>query len=301
MSLPQAHLICAVLVVVDIVARTWRFQWILRGMRFQVPFMEVLALNTVGDAASAVTPLRLGGEPARLAALTHARVPLSAGIVAAIVEVMVMWPLVIALAGWLALMYAPSWWRAAEPLLEERVSGVWVWVAGILAFVAVAWWAASRLSPRSSVVMQRGTRRAYAYYRRLSAWPLVASVPLTLASLAARVAILPVLSLTLASPPPIGPVIFASLILTYGQMALPTPSGAGLVEIGFMGGAAGDMGTRYGSILLVWRFYTTILLVALGILLGLRQYGADAVTAILRGRARSSGRTGADGADGEHP
>lgn len=294
MSLLQAHLICFALVVVDLVARAWRFQWILRGMRFEVPFMEVLALNTVGDAASAVTPLRLGGEPARLAALTHARVPLSAGIVAAIVEVLVMWPLVIAVAGWLALMYAPSWWRAAEPLLEDRVSGGWVWVVGILALTAIVWWAAGRFSPRSGYAMQRGTRRAFAFYRRLSAWPLVASVPLTLASLAARVAILPVLALTLASPPPIGPLIFASLILTYGQTALPTPSGAGLVEIGFLGGAAGDMGTRYGSILLVWRFYTTILLVALAILLGLRQYGADAAAAIVRGRARTSDRKGTD-------
>ena len=294
MSLLQAHLICSALVLVDLVARTWRFQWILKGMRFQVPFMEVLALNTVGDAASAVTPLRLGGEPVRLAALTHARVPLSAGIVAAVVEVLVMWPLVIAVAGWLALMYAPSWWRAAEPLLEDRASGGWVWIVGILAFTALAWWAARRFFPRSSYAMQRGTRRAYAYYRRLSAWPLVASVPLTLASLAARVAILPVLALTLASPPPMGPLIFASLILTYGQTALPTPSGAGLVEIGFLGGAAGDLGTRYGSILLVWRFYTTILLVALGVLLGLRQYGADAAAAILRGRARTSNRPGAD-------
>ena len=287
MSLLQAHLICFALVVIDLVARAWRFQWILRGMRFKVPFVEVLALNTVGDAASAVTPLRLGGEPARLAALTHAKVPLSAGIVAAVVEVLVMWPLVIAVAGWLALAYAPSWWRAARPLLENRVSGSWVWLAVALAAIALIWWGAVRFAPRSGGAVQRGTRRAWAFYRRLPAWPLVAGVPLTLVSLAARVAILPVLALTLAHPPAMGPLIFASLILTYGQLALPTPSGAGLVEIGFLGGAAGDLGARYGSILFVWRFYTTILLVALGILLGVMQYGADAAGAIARGRGRT--------------
>lgn len=265
-------------------------------MRFQVPFVEVLALNTVGDAASAVTPLRLGGEPARLAALTHAKVPLSAGIVAAVVEVLVMWPLVIAVAGWLALAYAPSWWRAARPLLENRVTGSWVWLAVALAAIALIWWGAVRFAPRSGGAVQRGTRRAWAFYRRLPAWPLVAGVPLTLVSLAARVAILPVLALTLANPPAMGPLIFASLILTYGQLALPTPSGAGLVEIGFLGGAAGDLGARYGSILFVWRFYTTILLVALGILLGVMQYGADAAAAIVRGRGRTSdgGRVGSE-------
>jgi uncharacterized membrane protein YbhN (UPF0104 family) len=298
MSLLQAHLICIVLVVVDLVARAWRFQWILRGMRFEVPFMEVLALNTVGDAASAVTPLRLGGEPARLAALTHAKVPLSAGIVAAVVEVLVMWPLVIAVAGWLALAYAPSWWRAAKPLLESRMTGSWIWIAVALAVLALVWWGAVRLSARSGGAVQRGTRRAWAYYRRMSAWPLVASVPMTLVSLAARVAILPVLALTLADPPAMGPLIFASLILTYGQLALPTPSGAGLVEIGFLGGAAGDMGARSGSLLFVWRFYTTILLVALGIGLGVMQYGSDTISAIMRGRARSSSR---DRARNERP
>lgn len=298
MSLLQAHLVCIALVIVDLVTRAWRFQWILRGMHYRVAFGEVLALNTVGDAASAITPLRLGGEPARLAALAHAKVPLSAGIVAAVVEVLVMWPLVIAVAGWLALAYAPSWWRAARPLLENRLTGSWLWVAVALAVVALLWWGAVRLSARAGGAVQRGTRRAWAYYRRLPAWPLVASVPLTLVSLAARVAILPVLALTLADPPAMGPLIFASLILTYGQLALPTPSGAGLVEIGFLGGAAGDMGGRYGSILFVWRFYTTILLVALGILLGVMQYGADAASAIMRGRSHSADR---DRARGEQP
>ncbi len=294
MSPLQAHLICVVLVIVDLVTRAWRFQWILRGMRFRVSFMEVLALNTVGDAASAVTPLRLGGEPARLAALTHARVPLSAGIVAAVVEVLVMWPLVIAVAGWLALVYAPSWWRAARPLLENRLTGSWIWIAVVLAVLALLWWGAARLSARSGGAVHRATRRAWAYYRRMPAWPLVASVPLTLVSLAARVAILPVLALTLANPPAMGPLIFASLILTYGQLALPTPSGAGLVEIGFLGGAAGDLGARYGSTLFVWRFYTTILLVALGIGLGVMQYGSDAISAILRGRGRAASRSDVD-------
>lgn len=288
MSLLQAHLICAALVVVDLVARVWRFQWILKGMRFKVPFIEVLALNCVGDAASAVTPLRLGGEPARLAALTHARVPLSAGVVATVVEIAVMWPFVIAVAGWLALMYAPSWWSAARPQLSQAANGGWIWIAGVVVLTVLVWWAARRFFPRSTDVMQRGTRRALAFYRRLSAWPLIASVPLTIISLAARVAILPVLALTLTTPPPMGPLIFASFILIYGQLALPTPSGAGLVEIGFLGGAAGDFGARFGSILLVWRFYTTIVLVALGILLGLKQYGADAVGAVLRGRPRTA-------------
>lgn len=284
MRILAIHLACIALVVVDLVARTWRFQWILRGMRFDVPFGEVLTVNVVGDAASAVTPLRVGGEPARLAALAYARVPLTAGIVAVLLETVVMWPPIIAAAGWLALIYAPRWWRQAEPQLAHTASAAWPWLAGFILVGVVAWLATRRAFPSMSQEMRRGTRRAFAYARRMPAWPLAAGIPLTLVSLAARVAILPLLALTLPHPPPLGPLSFASFTLLYGQLLLPTPSGAGVVEIGFLGGAVGAFGGHHAALLLYWRVYTTFVLVALGVLLGLRAYGRRAVAAMLRGR-----------------
>jgi len=285
MRLFEVHLACIALVVIDLVARTWRFQWILRGMRFDVPFGEVLTLNVVGDAASAITPLRAGGEPARLGALAHARVPLAAGVVAILIEIFVMWPVIIMAAGWLALIYAPRWWRAAEPQLAHTAAAAWPWVAGFIALGVLAWFASRRAFPNVSQHMRRGTRRAFAYGRRMPAWPLLAGIPLTLASLAARVAILPVLALSLPHPPPLGPLSFASFTLLYGQLLLPTPSGAGVVEIGFLGGAVGALGGRHAVLLLYWRIYTTFVLVALGVLLGLRVYGREAIAAMMRGRA----------------
>ncbi|HEX6534867.1 MAG TPA: lysylphosphatidylglycerol synthase transmembrane domain-containing protein [Gemmatimonadaceae bacterium] len=284
----EAHLVCLVLVGVDLLARTWRIQWILRGLRFRLPFGEVLTLNVVGDAASAITPLRLGGEPARVAAFAHARVPVTAGMVAIGIEILVMWPVIFAAAGWLALIYAPAWWRAAEPRMATTVSGAWPWVVAVVVVSVLAWVAARRFFPHVSHHLRRSTRRAFAYARRMPAWPLAASVPLTLVSLAARVAILPVLALTLPSPPPLGPLSFASFTLIYGQLLLPTPSGAGVVELGFLGGAVGDLGDRYGSILLAWRFYTVFVLVALGLVLGVRHYGRAAVAAMLRGRTAAA-------------
>ena len=100
-------------------------------------------------------------------------------------------------------------------------------------------------------------RRVRVYLRRMPRWPLVASIPLSVIPIATRIALLPVLALTLPSPPPIGPVIFGSFALLYSQMVLPTPSGAGVVELGFLGGAAGELGEGQGWILLAWRFYTT--------------------------------------------
>ena len=55
-------------------------------------------------------------------------------------------------------------------------------------------------------------------------------------NLATRVAILPVLALTLPNPPALALLIVGSFALLYGQLILPTPAGAGAVELGFLGG-----------------------------------------------------------------
>jgi uncharacterized membrane protein YbhN (UPF0104 family) len=107
--------------------------------------------------------------------------------------------------------------------------------------------------------------------------PLLASIPLSLINLATRVAILPVLALTLPSPPPIGPLAVGSFALLYSQLILPTPSGAGAVELGFLGGAAGDLGADEGWLLLAWRVYTNGIGVLLGVVLAARVYGWPAL------------------------
>jgi uncharacterized membrane protein YbhN (UPF0104 family) len=127
-------------------------------------------------------------------------------------------------------------------------------------------------------------RRVLVYLRRMPRWPLVASLPLSVIPIAARIAILPVLALTLPSPPPLEPVIFGSFALLYSQMVLPTPSGAGVVELGFLGGAAGELGEGQGWILLAWRFYTNGLGVLLGVWLALSIYGWPVLRKVLRGK-----------------
>ena len=96
-------------------------------------------------------------------------------------------------------------------------------------------------------------------------------------NLATRVAILPVLALTLPSPPAMGPLALGSFALLYSQLVLPTPSGAGAVELGFLGGAAGDLGTGEGWLLLAWRFYTNGIGVILGVALAVQVYGWPAL------------------------
>ncbi|MDB4911791.1 MAG: hypothetical protein JWO39_2614 [Gemmatimonadetes bacterium] len=286
MSILAAHLICSVLVVIDLVTRALRFQWLLAGLRIRVSFRDSFVMTTVGDAAAAVTPNRLGAEPARLAAAAFAGVPVTAAFVAVTYEILVTAPVTAAAAGWLALIYAPRWWHNASPMLAETVHRTWPVIAALVIAGIVAWIFLRRAMPKTSHTLRRNTRRAWAYARRMPAWPLLASVPLTLLGLAARVAILPVLALTLPFPPPLGPLTFGSFALLYAQILVPTPSGAGVIDLGFVGGAVGNLGSHHRSLLLIWRFYTTVAVVAAGVIVALRVYGPAAVAALARRRER---------------
>jgi uncharacterized membrane protein YbhN (UPF0104 family) len=282
MSLLEATLLCIALVLIDLLVRAWRIQWIVQGLGHRIGFWDTFVLNAYGDAACALTPLRLGGEPARLAGMLRSRVPATAAFVAISLEVLAAWPVILVAAGWLVWRYAPAWWSSAGPQLATAAQGAWPWVLLVTLLSVAAWWYARRIASPAVRHVRRPVRRALVYWRRMPLWPLVASLPLTFLNLATRVAILPVLALTLPSPPEIGPLLVGSFGLLYSQLVLPTPSGAGAVELGFLGGAAGDLGGRAGWLLLAWRFYTNGVGVVLGVGLAAHAYGWPALRRLAR-------------------
>jgi len=269
----EAQLMCVGLVAADLLARAWRIQWIVRGLGHRMTLWDSFVLNAFGDAACALTPLRIGGEPARLAGMLRTRVPATAAFVAISLEVLAAWPVIIVAAGWLIWRYVPAWWLLAGPRLSAAAASAWPWVVVVVVASVVAWRAASRVASPAARQLRRPVKRALVYWRRMPRWPLVASLPLSFINLATRVAILPVLALTLPNPPAMGPLALGSFALLYSQLVLPTPSGAGAVELGFLGGAAGDLGGGEGWLLLVWRFYTNGIGVLLGVVLAARIYG----------------------------
>jgi uncharacterized membrane protein YbhN (UPF0104 family) len=282
MTYLEAHLICVGLVAADLLARAWRIQWIVRGLGHQMSVKDAIVLNAFGDAACALTPLRIGGEPARLAGMLRSGVPATAAFVGISFEVLAAWPVIIVAAGWLIWMYAPAWWATTGPGLTAAAIGAWPWLLLVLVLSLLAWGYARRVSSPVTRQLKRPVRRIFAYWRRMPGWPLLASMPLSLVNLATRVAILPVLALTLTSPPALGPTTLGSFALLYSQLILPTPSGAGPVELGFLGGAAGDLGEGQGWLLLAWRFYTSGIGVLLGVMLAASIYGWPALRKLVR-------------------
>jgi uncharacterized membrane protein YbhN (UPF0104 family) len=285
MSPLAAHAICLGLVALDFLVRGWRLQWIMQGLGSRLPLRDGVVVNAFGDAANALTPLRLGGEPARVAGLLRTGVRLTAALVGITLEAVISRLVLIAGAAWLIWRYAPAWWVTAGPSLRAGASRAWPWLVLVLVVGLILWRYTQRAVSPASKRLRRPMRRVLVYLRRMPRWPLVASIPLSAIAMATRIAILPVLSLTLPSPPPLGPVIFGSFALLYSQMVLPTPSGAGVVELGFLGGAAGELGEGQGWILLAWRFYTNGVGLVLGVWLALSIYGWPVLRKVLRGKA----------------
>ena len=198
---------------------------------------------------------------------------MTVGVVSIGVELLVMTPVMLVGSAVLFGVLAPEWWGSVGPAIAVEMKQSWRWVALITALVIVAWALTHRLAPAASAALRREVAAARLYARGMPRWPLVACVPLTLVSAAARIAILPMLALTLPYDLPIAAVVVGSFVLLFSQLVLPTPAGAGVVELGFLGGAAGEMGADETTLLLVWRFYTTIVGVALGFVLAGHRYG----------------------------
>src|SRR5256886_16588792 len=133
----MSHVLALVLLGVDCVARAWRIQlatWTAGG---RLSFSHAFRLNLYGEAASQLTPNRLGGEPARFLGLNEARLRPVTGIVAIGVEVACEWPVFLLVGAVLFGYYVPDWRGAARTSLHRHPVGELVTVANIAPLVLV--------------------------------------------------------------------------------------------------------------------------------------------------------------------
>jgi uncharacterized membrane protein YbhN (UPF0104 family) len=268
-----AHALCGGLCFADYLARAWRIQLLTRGVSYPLGFRDAMAVNLIGDAACSLTPLRIAGEPARLGVMLSAGVPPTASFVAITYEVLAAWPVIILAAAALLGLFAPQWWASAAPGMRLAFEEAWPWVVlvGVLTLGIWVWF--RRRAPSTGHHLRRPIKRMQVHWRRMP-WPLLlATTPLSFINLASRVAVLPVLAATLPDSPPLGLMLVGSFALLYSQLILPTPSGAGAVELGFLGGAAGNLGSGEHALLLAWRFYTTGIGLVLGTVMGVHRFG----------------------------
>src|SRR5436853_6185904 len=90
----MGHLLALALLALDCLVRAWRIQLATWTSGARLSFGDAFRLNLYGEAASQLTPNRLGGEPARFLGLTEAGLRPVTGLVAIGVEAACEWPVV---------------------------------------------------------------------------------------------------------------------------------------------------------------------------------------------------------------
>ena len=261
---PTLQLTALALCAADVTVRAIRLRLLVPGGS-ALSLWRAVTINAYGDAASAITPARLGGDPARFAGCRRAGIDTPRALAGLGVETLIDWALLLGATVVLGFAFADTAAAGARHLITLATSPkarlfVALTLALILASTAAARWYRRRIPP--VVLGTLGT--AWRHARQLG-WPSVTiAASLTALSMALRVGILPVL---VAGQPGVSmsAVIVGSFTLLFGQLALPTPAGAGAVELGFVGGFAETMSPgALAGLLVAWRVYTLILPGALG-------------------------------------
>jgi uncharacterized membrane protein YbhN (UPF0104 family) len=272
------HALAILLLAIDCTTRAWRIQLATWASGGHLGFRDALRLNLYGEAASTFTPNRLGGEPARFLGMTWSRLRVVQALVALGVEVAAEWPVFGAVAVALAAYYVPDWSQAAERFLTHSLARDLLGFELIALIALLVIWTLQRLVRPGAIRhrVRRQWRVALAHVRRAPWWVLFAGALLTVISLAARALILPALLWGHPDRPPFAVMFFGSLALIHAPLVVPLPSGGGGIEVAFLSGFAGDFGPHQFTMLVLWRFYTTILLTILGVYLLIRTHGAAA-------------------------
>ena len=273
------HVLALLLVAVDCITRVWRIQLATWAAGGSLSFGDALRLNLYGEAASTLTPNRLGGEPARFLGLTWSGVRPVTALVALGVEVAAEWPVFGLIIVVLGVHYIPDWGERASRWLGHSLARDLLTVELVALAVLLVIYGLQRLVRAGALRhrVRRQWRVALAHVRRAPLWALGAAALLTFVSLAARALILPALAWGMPDAPPFGVMFFGALALLQAGLLVPLPSGGGGIEVAFLSGFAGDFPPGQNVIvLLLWRFYTAILLTILGVYLLIRTHGAAA-------------------------
>src|SRR5256885_4336068 len=262
----MSHLLALALLALDTLVRAWRIRLAAGPAGARLSFRDAFRLNLYGEAASQLTPNRLGGEPARFLGLTEAGLRPVTGLVAIGVEVACEWPVFLVAFAALFVYYVPDWREAAGVWLRRHRAGELVTIEIVALVVLLGIYLLQRLV-RSGMIRHRVRRQwrvALAHVRRAPRWVLGAGALLTVVSVAARALILPALAWGMAGRPPFSQMFFGALALIHAPLVVPLPSGGGGLEGAFMQGVAGEFGAAQARMLLWGRVYCGLVLTPLG-------------------------------------
>jgi glycosyltransferase 2 family protein len=231
-----------------------------------------------GDFLDAITPARVGAEPARFLVLREAGVPIAPALVILFLELFLELLSLVVIA--IALVLLLPWSRA----LAAVASMVGVYATFVFALALVGYLGGrrgGRESPEPETAQRRWIDRMRLRFRHLAqhlqkGMEALRSARLPILAIAlafgvlhvlARLAVLPVILSSAGAAVALVPIVVWPLVLLYAAALAPAPSGGGAMELGFSAALSGVIPAAFlGAALIWWRLYSFFIYVALGAL-----------------------------------
>jgi uncharacterized membrane protein YbhN (UPF0104 family) len=258
---PLVHIAALGTATIELLARAARTRLLAHGLQAKLGVRDAVAVQLMADGASAITPARIGADPAKLMWLRRAHIEVARGGVILIGEATseaVALTILVLVAAWLL---RPHGAVALGALAYVLSTGSAVVVALVLSGRhRKRVLRALPLSPARRIQLLQILRHFAAHARQLFRLPGRYQMLILLAAathICARVLILPILcfeSVTPAALPVLGAWAFT---LLYAGALVPLPSAGGVIELGFAA-AFGRLIPTDALIpaLLWWRIYT---------------------------------------------
>ena len=276
----HAHLLAFSAFALEVVARAFKLTWSARAVRTHLPFTTAVRTSLGGDFGAAITPARMGAEPARFLILAEAGVAASDAMVILYCELFFeMISLAIVVLAVSLIFHATS---SAFLALIGVVGGYAAFVLGLgalgvilsrrtLGEEAPGWARRVRLHGKRWEIVQRWFGRVRttvdAFKQMRYGWA-AASLFASVIHIAVRFTILPFIVLSLVpGEVNIAPLVVWPLGIIFGAAVVPAPGGGGAVELAFRA-ALGSVipPDAFAASLVWWRFYTFYIYIALGAL-----------------------------------
>jgi uncharacterized protein (TIRG00374 family) len=274
----RSHLLAALTVLVEIVARSLKLTWSAKAVRIRLPFRASVRTSLAGDFGGAITPARSGAEPARFLVLVEAGIAGTNALVVIFAEL-----LLEALSLALVVLVVAIVFSNAGKVLGALVGVVGLYAGFVLGVATLAIMLARRdvayTPPRwaKRIGLRAGrwrvirewltkVRAAVDAVRNVNiAWASAAFIA-SVVHVAMRLCVLPALVLpAITEPVPVAPLALWPLGFLYGAAVVPAPGGGGAVELAFRAVLGSVIPAHaFPAALVWWRFYTFYIYIALG-------------------------------------
>lgn len=271
-----AHLLAISAVAVELSLRVAKISYSARACGIPLTFGTATRASLCGDFVDAITPARLGAEPARFLVLSEARVPVGPALVVLFLELFLEFLSLVIIAIVLVVVVQPST-ALAYATGTVAVYGAFVIGVGLLA-LAISRRDSNAPLPRWARALgmrEAGWRRLLRTifhlragidaFRRARMGMMSFALACSVLHVLARLTVLPILVYSYGATVALTPLVLWPMALLYAGAITPAPSGGGVMELGFSATLDETIPANLlAASLIWWRFYSFYIYVLLG-------------------------------------